>query len=525
MTPIERRSVPLSWPRPNPESGIMFEANDLDLQAQRRSSSVRTVRLTLALTVVVFLGCEENAQPPSLNVVLISIDSLRADRLLSYGYFRSTSPNLDRIAREGALFENAIAESSWTLPTHVSMLTGLSSFVHGVERDETRLAENVPTLASQLRAQGYRTKGIYSGPYLHPIFGFANGFDEYEGVFGKTALDDMSAGPESSKSAARLKATKEANRLSHRTITSPAITEKAIEFISRDSDDPFFLFLHYFDVHHDYIPPESLWRKFDPYYDGDLSGENFADNPDLHANMSRRDLDHLIALYDAEILFTDQHIGYVLDALDRNGLMERTLLVVTADHGEEFFEHGGKGHRRTLFDEVLKVPLLFRLPGRIPAGLRIEQQIRHVDVMPTILSLLGVGVETPVSGTDVASWLAGEAGDAVPDAVSRLVHGENVYVWISVRTEGYKYLVNHRPDRRREVLYDLARDPHEQEPVASRFVQGTERLDELDGLRNVLATAESRATTLRDTLGGTASDRVDVPEDVEERLRSLGYIQ
>ena len=489
---------------------------------------MRTVRLTLALTLVLFLGCEENARRPSTNVILISIDSLRADHLLSYGYFRSTSPNLDRIAREGALFENAIAESSWTLPTHVSMLTGLSSFVHGVERDETRLAENVPTLASQLRAQGYRTKGIYSGPYLHPIYGFAAGFDEYEGVFGKTALDDMSSEPESSKSAATLKATKEANRLAHRTITSAAITENALEFISRDSDDPFFLFLHYFDVHYDYIPPESLWRKFDPDYDGDLSGESFMDNPGLHASMSRRDLDHLIALYDAEILFTDQHIGNLLDALDRSGLTERTLLVVTSDHGEEFFEHGGKGHRRTLFDEVLKVPLLFRLPGRIPAGLRIERQVRHIDLMPTIQSLLGVALETPMSGTGVASWLAGEAGDAgdaVPEAVSRLVHGENVYVWVSVRTAGYKYLVNLRPDRRREVLYDLARDPQEQEPVGSRFVQGTESLDELDGLRDVLATAESRGTTLRDTFGGAASDRVDVPDEVEKRLRSLGYIQ
>ena len=190
----------------------------------------------------------------------------------------------------------------------------------------------------------------------------------------------------------------------------------------------------------------------------------------------------MIALYDAEVLFTDQYIGQLLDALDRNGLGERTLLVVTADHGEEFFEHGNKGHRFTLHDEVLKVPLLLRQPGRVPAGLRVREQVRHVDFMPTILSLLDITLETTVSGMGVAHLLDSSGGEAPRTAISRLVL-PNDNVSVSARTKTYKYLVNQESDRRREVLYDLVRDPGEQEPVTLRLVRGTKSLSALDGFR------------------------------------------
>ena len=295
-------------------------------------------------------------------------------------------------------------------------------------------------------------------------------------------------------------------------------------FAHRFPRRPFFLFLHYFDVHYDYTPPESLWRKFDPDYEGDLSGENFRKNPALHPEMDRRDLEHLIALYGAEILFTDQHIGYLLDGLERNGLTERTLLVVTSDHGEEFFEHGSKGHRKTLFDEVLKVPLLLRLPNHIPPGLRISSQVRHVDLMPTILSLLDVPLETPVSGASVADLLSGSAQEPSPLAVSRLILTDN-RTWVSARTDALKYLVFYRGDGRREALYDLIQDPREQEPIALRVLQGEEGLNELNDLMDALAKAESIETSLREAHGGARPETVKLPDDVEERLRSLGYIQ
>ena len=472
---------------------------------------------------ILFLGtCQTltvKAPPPRPNVVLISVDSLRADHLGCYGYPRLTSPNLDRIAREGALFENAIAESSWTLPTHVSMLTGLSSSVHGVELDFRRLAEEVPTLVSRLREAGYQTKGIYSGPYLHPLFGFGRGFDEYEGVYG----DADGLGAEIA-AAAGADDRRRANRLSHRTVTSPAVTERAIEYLRRGRDKPFFLFLHYFDVHYDYRPPESAWRRFDPDYDGKLSSDNFLRNSRIHPKMDPRELEHLIALYDGEIFFTDEHIGYLLDALDEAGLAGETLVVATADHGEEFFEHGRKGHRHTLHDEVLKVPLLARFPNRIPAGIRVGELVRHVDLTPTILSLVGIEIEAPASGTAISELTGRARPRAAALAVSRLAYAGGRLL-ISARTKEHKYLINLLTDRRREFLYDLTRDPREQDPIELQASPGPDGDGALARLRQTLAAVEVRERALRERFGDWAGENVEVPDEVREQLRSLGYVQ
>jgi arylsulfatase A-like enzyme len=452
---------------------------------------------------------------------LISIDSLRADHLSCYGYGRETSPNLDRLAREGVLFETVIAESSWTLPAHISMLTGLSSAVHGVELDHMSLPGAVPTLAARLRQAGYRTKGIYSGPYLHPVFGFSNGFDEYEGVFGENGA--LVRGIEAATSDFdRRRAILEANRSAHRTVTSPAVTDKAIEYIGRPAGEPFFLFLHYFDVHYDYIPLESVWRRFDPDYDGTLTGDGFVKNPRIHPRMDSKDLAHLKALYDGEIFFTDQHVGRLLDALEERGLAGRTLVVVTSDHGEEFFEHGRKGHRRTLHDEVLRVPLILRLPGGIPAGIRVDGLARHVDLAPTILSLLGIDLEAPVSGTALEASARGAHRPEPNPAVSRLDFADGDNRWISARTKEHKYLLNVRSGRRREIFYDLTRDPGEQQPIVTS--SGENGLEALNRLREALATVESRERSLREIYGGSRGVNIEVPEDVREQLRSLGYV-
>ena len=477
----------------------------------------------LAATLLWTVGCGDAPSEPPYNVVVISIDSLRADHLGCYGYPRPTSPHLDALARDGVVYENAIAESSWTLPTHISMLTGLSSYVHGIEHDEVRLGDDVPRLAVRLREAGYRTKGIFSGPYLDPIFGFGVGFDEYEAEYGDLAADGPDLERDASEGAWRA-VMRDANQRSHRTITSPAVTERAIEFIGRDAPEPFFLFLHYFDVHYDYIPPESLWREFDPDYDGEMTGDDFQKNPAIHPDMAPRDLEHLIALYDAEIRFTDQYIGMLLDALERGGLTDRTLVVVTSDHGEEFFEHGGKGHRHTLFDEVLKVPLVLRMPGRIPAGTRVPSLVRHIDLAPTILSLLEVPFEGALSGTSVVGDWSTSGGPVDRTAISRLLMPDRKTLWVSARTSSRKYVVNTRGKRTREMLYDLAEDPAEQRPLATRVLSGDD-LQELSGFMDVLAQRESEEALLREMHGGARPRGVELTDDIQERLRSLGYIQ
>ena len=342
-----------------------------------------TTFLLLSLISVALATCKPAPESPPVNVVFISIDSLRADHVSAYGYRRKTTPTLDRLARQGSLFENVVAESSWTLPTHVTMLTGLATSTHGIEQfTGARFDAESQTLAEILSGEGYRTFGVFSGPYLHPAFGLSRGFERYLGADGDVVCIASDCNT-STDALSEDEAVKAARVAAHETVTSPLVTQRALDFIRSVRNEPFFLFLHYFDVHFDYVPPEEYATKFDPHYEGSITGKLFENNRAVHAFMNKTDLRHILALYDGEILFVDDYIGRVIQELKRRGFEENTLVVVTSDHGDEFFEHRGKGHGHTLFDEVIKVPLIMRVPGRIPPGSRVESQVRQVDIMPT----------------------------------------------------------------------------------------------------------------------------------------------
>ena len=213
--------------------------------------------------------------------------------------------------------------------------------------------------------------------------------------------------------------------------------------------------------------------KFDPDYEGSITGKRFEDNRAVHPFMNKRDLRHILALYDGEILFVDDYIGRVIRGLKRHRLEENTLVVVTSDHGDAFFEHRGKGHGHTLFDEVIKVPLTMRLPGRIPPSSRVESQVRQVDIMPTILGLVGSPeLAQDSDGLDLTAWLA--TGEEPPrqTATSRL-HADGEYV--SIRTNEHKLLV-HRGGTTEEVtLFDLKTDPAEKNPMFRGSQEAQER--------------------------------------------------
>lgn len=479
---------------------------------------MRARALSLVLVLVgLSLACRRPAEP--VNIVLISIDSLRADHVGAYGYAPRTSPTLDRLAADGALFENSVAESSWTLPTHITMLTGLSTLAHGVDHFVgSRLEESVTTLAERLRDAGYVTLGVYSGPYLHPYFGFGKGFETYLGVLEELPAAEQPSYTGGSEIEQRIMA---ANARSHRSITSPEITERAINFLHAFGDKRFFLFLHYFDVHYDYIPPEDLWRKFDPDYEGTVTGEKYNRNSAIHPDMDAEDLRHVIALYDAEILYTDRYIGRFVDALDAAGLSDETLIVVTSDHGDEFFEHGNKGHARTLYDEVILVPLIARLPGRIPAGLRVSEQVRHLDIAPTLLSF--AGLEVDLEGEDLREPLTAGGGFPSPGAVSTLRRNGH---WLSLRVPGIKYLVHREASSVTERVHDLRRDPGEQQPVFRTGEVGRPYVPDrrIDELRARLHREELAAQVLRDHVDDSAHRDAELPEGLMEQLRSLGYL-
>lgn len=380
-------------------------------------------RSGLAALAVLGLACGR-APKPTTNVLLISLDSVRADFLGVYGARlphapgSSPSPNLDRLAAEGVVYTGARSTTSWTLPAHASLFTGVTELEHGVEQDGNALPSGLATLAETLHDAGYRTYGVYSGPYLDARYGFGRGFERYEAAYGPELANavaetqaaarlvesvDAARDPERARVAVlRRTAAEQALEIaSHRDVSSERVTALALDEFERATKDqrPLFLFAHYFDPHFDYVPREAWARRFDPDYTGSLDGRDYFTNPAVAAFdtaspsgrrrvASERDLEHLRALYAGEIGWTDGQLGRLLDELARRGLAEHTLVVVVGDHGDEFFEHDSIGHRQTLYEEVLRVPVLMRFPGRLAAGERRAEPFTLADVRGAILRLL-----------------------------------------------------------------------------------------------------------------------------------------
>ncbi len=376
--------------------------------------------------------------PPRYNLLLISIDSVVRDRLGPYGHRPQfapelpVSPALDALAQESFVFDDAHANSSWTLPVHMSLMTGMADLGHQVVDDGHRLDPLRTTLAERFRAAGAATAGVYSGPYLDPRFGFDRGFDRYESAMmppeqlerelDAWAAQRQLAGAEVDETMRR--AMRE--RVSHYDVTSPRVAGMAADFLDQqDPAEPFFLFLHFFDAHFDYLPERmeaGLGRRFDPGYDGPLDGANWMFNPavrevdgdgkTVQRRLSDRDLDHVRALYDAEIHWVDRHIGLVLEKLRQRGLDQRTIVCVFSDHGDEFFEHGSLGHRSTLFPELTEAALILRIPGQEGGGRRVADLVRLHDLAPTLLDYAGLAPLAEAGGASLRPLL--EAGGEAP---------------------------------------------------------------------------------------------------------------
>lgn len=228
------------------------------------------------------------------NVLLISIDTLRADHLRCYGYPRDTSPAIDRLASQGVLFEWHISSSSWTLPAHAAIFTSLPDSVHGCYESDRRLSDELTTLAERFRAADYRTVGFFAGPYLHPAFGLGQGFDDYQDC---TSYHETLENQPASKWAMD----PTVMRRSHADVTNPTVFEAFHRWLAEHHERPFFMFVHFWDCHFDFIPPEPYRHRFDPDYAGDITGENFFFDPRVNAALPKRDIEHLEALYDGEI--------------------------------------------------------------------------------------------------------------------------------------------------------------------------------------------------------------------------------
>lgn len=432
------------------------------------------------------------AKPGSPNILLISIDSLRADRLHCYGNPHETSPTLDRIAAEGARFETVIAPTSWTLPSHVTLLTGMPPAQHDVLFTNKRLGDDATTIAEILHDDGYHTAGFASAVYLERRFGFEQGFEHY---------DDYSV-PKASGTLERLGAPAEKS------------VNLVIQWLKGWHDEPrqpFFVFLHIWDVHLAYDPPPPYDTMFDPDYRGPIHIA-IGMGRRIRPGMSARDLRHVKALYDGEIRNVDTQIGRLLAYLRDRGVLDRTIIAVTADHGDEWFEHGQFSHHKTLYDEVLRVPLIIRDPGRVPAGTVVRAQARLMDVAPTILSLAGVRyapfIEAQRRGLarDLTPLFGGD--DRLPPAIA---YG-NLENWlVSAQTLKSKLIVNLVTGK--EEIYDLTNDPGETKNLASSLPADYP-------LRVALRKWRARWS---ETAGFAETTKLS-GED-KARLRALGYLK
>lgn len=436
---------------------------------------------------------------PHPNVVLVSIDSLRADHLGGYGYPVPTSPSFDRIQREGAVFENVHSSTSWTLPAHCALLTALPDSVHGCIDDSRWLAPSRQTLAEKLTEEGYQTAGFYSAPYLHPAFGLGQGYKQY--------VDCTSY---SSTSIAVIKGQENADviALSHEDITNETVGREVTQWLRERARPPFHLFIHVWDVHADYIPPPPFSGLFDPDYSGPVNAHD-VNQSERPASWSDRDVAHLVSLYDGEILWTDHLLGRLDREIERLGFLEHTILTVISDHGEAFYERGFQGHRHTLHVEETQIPLFIRYPDLLPAGTRQPDLASIIDVAPTILDLAELTNLPGAWGKSLAGRLLRSEPPEGREAIVELHVGPSQLAIRDLHTTIIK-----GPDGIARTYRPLD-DPGEESPLAGTAVPSAPaRLREIE--RRLAAASASMPP---------AGARPAIPEMTEEQLRSLGYLR
>jgi arylsulfatase A-like enzyme len=437
-------------------------------------------RLWLLLPLLLVWGCgpgdepasEAPAQPPPkrslpLNFVIITLDTVRADALSAYGQKLPSSPRIDALAAEGLLFEQALASAPSTLPSHASLFTGKHPYAHGVRSNfGYSLAEENVTLAEVLGSRGYRTAAEVAAPVLSRQRMLAQGFATYRDPGDtETILERLEAQEEGRKRLLR---------------SAEEITRAGLDFLRQNADRPFLLWLHYFDAHRPYQPPAEFQQQI-------------PESP-----------------YHAEVARLDHSVGLIADEIERLGMRERTLVVVTSDHGEGRGDHGEESHSFFVYDSTIHVPLIFWGADAVPRGQRVSGLVRLVDVAPTLLDLVGAPLPAGMQGVSLRPLLQNPGLDLALTGYGESIEPASNFGASTlrfIRLGRWKYIHKLEPE-----LYDVVADPAEVDNLADRH---PERLAEL----------RARLTELIDASPAKpAGSEVKLDTETLNQLHALGYV-
>jgi arylsulfatase len=501
--------------------------------APAKAGGIGWTGLTLLFVGAVLAGsCGDGALPSAerfgiRHVVLISIDTLRADHLGCYGHAFVESPHLDGLAMDGILFEQHVSAASTTLASHTSMLTGTYPHTHGVARNGFFVAEANRMLAELLLDAGFETAGFIGAAPLESTVNFDQGFEHYDHRY-TTVVDPSPSGYQR---------------------RAAEVTDAVIDWLEQSGageSRPLFLFVHYFDPHAPYDAPEpwgGMYRKGDVELEGLLEGlddpiramrqflrlpepdpeRRFVERIRARAPDAFRVARALDAEYGAEISYTDHHVGRLFEALERAGVWDDALVVVTSDHGETLYEHTNVfDHGDSVYDTEVRTPLIVRLPGGRHGGKRSERLVSSIDLVPTILDAVGLAVPPVIEGQSFVGEIAGTLPPREPVFAEAtkpwgVAQFSNDPVWPNrgkfqcVRTERYKYMFR-IPDGQFR-LYDLAQDAFEQNDLLGVGPAPDDLARELD----------AHLRRWRDSADPAQSELVSVKEQLDA-LRSLGYL-
>ncbi|MFQ5790430.1 MAG: sulfatase [Acidobacteriota bacterium] len=443
----------------------------------------------LISTVLQIGRCAPEIRP---NVILISLDTVRADHLSVYGYNRATTPNLHRLAREGVVFDQAFTQAPWTVSAHMSVFTSLYPEAHKVSH-LTPQSETVKTLPELLRAAGYSTGGFVA-PILRG-YGFAKGFQHY--------FTPSRARP------------------------AELMIDRALKWLARDpadpvlQEEPFFLFLHLFDAHYPYEPPWPFDTAYVSSYSPDIREISGSHPYWQEKNLTADELFQTVALYDGEIRYMDHALGRFFERLQELSVYDSSLILVMSDHGEGFLEHGLMNHGNSVYEELIRVPLIVRFPGGTFKGQRVGSPVQLINIAPTILEFVGAEPLEMSQGFSLMGPIGSKSHRP------RLVHAVEGYA-DCVRTSSWKLIQN--PSARftkiprslkvKYELYDLEKDAGEQKNLASNLP------DRVHSMAKALQRLKKSNLELRMRIHDSLKAYpIELTEEQERNLRSLGYIQ